>query len=77
MGVGSAAMIHAALATPAIDPDRYPCDIIGPFFYEDDMVKTPLRIIGGEAHANERPGLGVELDDEKVEQYRVRLTPSP
>src|SRR4051812_8577621 len=74
LGVGSAAMTHVALATAGVDPDRYPCDIIGPLFYEDDIVREPLKIIGGEAHGNDRPGLGVELDEEKVERYRVRET---
>src|SRR5205823_5124866 len=72
LGVGSAAMIHTALSTPGVDPEHYPCDIIGPMFYEDDVVKNPLRIIGGEAHANDAPGLGIELDEQKVERYRVR-----
>jgi L-alanine-DL-glutamate epimerase-like enolase superfamily enzyme len=41
-------------------------------FYEDDILAEPLPIKGGEARVHERPGLGVELDDEKVEKYRVR-----
>lgn len=71
MGVGSAAMIHLALATRGVDADRFPCDIIGPLFYEDDVLIDPLPIKGGQARATEKPGLGVELDDEKVERYRV------
>src|SRR4029450_10332426 len=34
MGIGSAAMIHLAIATKGIHPEVFPCDIIGPFFYE-------------------------------------------
>jgi muconate cycloisomerase len=71
LGVGSAAMIHLALSAPAIDADTYPCDIIGPLFYEDDVLAEPLPISGGSARIHNRPGLGVELDDEKVEKYRV------
>jgi muconate cycloisomerase len=67
MGVGSAAMIHLALSAP-ID---WPCDIIGPFFYTDDLLTHPLPLRGGEAHAPEGPGLGVELDEEKVARWRV------
>jgi muconate cycloisomerase len=55
-----------------VDAETYPCDIIGPLFYEDDIVREPLPIVPGSARANERPGLGVELDEEKVERYRVR-----
>jgi muconate cycloisomerase len=72
LGVGSAAMIHFALATPGVDADCYPCDIIGPMFYEDDILAEPLPISGGLARARVGPGLGVELDDEKVEKYRVQ-----
>ncbi len=71
LGIGSAAMTHLALSTRGIDAENYPCDIIGPFFYEDDIVQEPLPIKPGQADANQKPGLGVELDDEKVRRYRV------
>src|SRR5262249_29688177 len=72
LGVGSAAMTHLALATTGIAAEQFPCDIIGPFYYEDDIVREPLPIRPGRAEANRRPGLGVELDEEKIERYRVR-----
>ena len=71
LGVGAAAMLHLAVAHRGIDPDRYPCDIIGPLYYEDDILATPLSLGNGRAIPTERPGLGVELDDAKVEKYRV------
>ena len=72
LGVGSAAMLHLGLAHRGVTPDAYPCDIIGPFFYEDDILKEPLSLDRGRAVATDRPGLGVELDEAKVERYRVR-----
>ncbi|HEX2477430.1 MAG TPA: enolase C-terminal domain-like protein, partial [Lacipirellulaceae bacterium] len=72
LGVGSSAMVHLAVGAAGIDADTYPCDIIGPLFYEDDVLKEPLPISGGLAKVHNGPGLGVELDDEKVEAYRVR-----
>jgi muconate cycloisomerase len=71
LGVGSAAMIHLALSAPAIDAGSFPCDIIGPLFYEDDILTDPLPIRGGSAALHDRPGLGIELDEEKVAKYRV------
>lgn len=71
LGVGSAAMAHFATATAAVAAEEYPCDIIGPFFYEDDIVREPLLIAAGQARVNDRPGLGVELDEEKIRKYRV------
>jgi L-alanine-DL-glutamate epimerase-like enolase superfamily enzyme len=72
LGVGSAAMVHLALASRGVTAEEFPCDIIGPLFYEDDIVREPLPIKAGEARANDKPGLGVELDEEKVERYRVK-----
>ena len=71
MGIASAAMIHLAMALPAISAEEFPCDILGPFFYEGDLLAEPLPISAGKAHPFERPGLGVELDERKVEMYRV------
>ena len=72
MGVASAAMIHLGMATSAIAAEDFPCDILGPFFYEDDLLKEPLSIEAGKARPNDKPGLGVELDEKKLEKYRVR-----
>ena len=71
LGVASAAMIHLAMATPGIGAEEFPCDILGPFFYEDDLLVEPLPITGGAARPLEKPGLGVELDERKLAKYRV------
>lgn len=71
MGVASAAMIHLAMANPAIAADEFPCDILSPFFYEGDVLTEPLPIEAGRASPSGQPGLGVELDERKVEIYRV------
>lgn len=72
LGVGSAAMLHLGSAHRGITPDDYPCDIIGPYYYEDDILQQPLALAGGRAAPTDAPGLGVVLDDAKVEKYRVR-----
>jgi muconate cycloisomerase len=71
LGVGSAAMVHLAIATGGITAEEFPCDIIGPFYYEDDIVRQPLPVTPGVAHPNDLPGLGIELDDKKIAKYRV------
>jgi muconate cycloisomerase len=71
MGIGTAAMLHLAIATPGMVSGQFPCDIIGPFYYEDELLREPLDLRGGESRVPGRPGLGVELDDEKVNRYRV------
>jgi L-alanine-DL-glutamate epimerase-like enolase superfamily enzyme len=72
LGVGSAAMIHLGVACRGVTPDEYPCDIIGPFYYEDDILTRPLSLGGGRAVPPTGPGLGVELDEGKVVEYRAR-----
>jgi muconate cycloisomerase len=64
-------MIHLAIATRGINGEEFPCDIIGPFYYEDDIVQKSLPIIPGMAKPNDVPGLGVDLDDEKIAKYRI------
>jgi muconate cycloisomerase len=71
LGIACAAMIHLAMATPGIGAEEFPCDILGPFFYEADLLAEPLPIAAGSARPFERPGLGVELDEEQVERFRV------
>lgn len=72
LGVASAAMIHLAMSTLGIAAEEFPCDILTPFYYEEDILAEPLPIIAGEARPLEKPGLGVELNEEVVEKYRVR-----
>ena len=38
----------------------------------ESVLAEPLPLKPGEARPPEKPGLGVELDEEKVERYRVR-----
>jgi muconate cycloisomerase len=72
LGVATAAMIHLAIATPGMGGLEFPCDILSTFFYESDLLAEPLPIIAGEARPHEKPGLGVELDRDRVEFYRVK-----
>jgi L-alanine-DL-glutamate epimerase-like enolase superfamily enzyme len=71
LGVGSAAMIHLAMATPGIAAEDFPCDIIGPLYYEAELLSEPLRISGGQAHPPHGPGLGVELNEKAIARFRV------
>lgn len=71
LGVGTAAMIHLAMATPGITAEEFPCDIIGPLYYTDDILTEPLALSDGKARPTDRPGLGVELDEDTVRRYRV------
>ena len=70
LGPALAAHIHLAMATPGLADAIVPCDIISTFYYTDDILAEPLPIRAGWAEPPSRPGLGVELDEEKLEHYR-------
>jgi L-Ala-D/L-Glu epimerase len=40
---------------------------------EDDLLVTPLKIAGGELRAKDAPGLGIEIDEQKLNKYRLAL----
>ncbi len=69
LGVASAAMIHLAMASRGIGAEEFPCDIIGPFYYEADVLAEPLPIKASVAWIHEKPGLGVELDMVQVRRF--------
>jgi muconate cycloisomerase len=81
-GVGNAANVHFALATPAIS---LPCVIpvtapkgAAPYstagrYYEDDIVTRPFVVERGAVLALDEPGLGIEIDEDKLEAFRDDL----
>jgi len=71
LGIASAAMAHLATATTGIGAEEFPCDILGPLAYEEDLLTEPLQFRDGAIRAPDKPGLGVELDEAKLARYRV------
>ena len=63
-------MLHLGAALPTIASERYPGDFIGPLYHEADMLRTPLTLGPAAARVPDGPGLGVELDEGQLEQYR-------
>ena len=69
-----AASLHLGTALPnAI----YPCDLLGPRLHVADVATAPLSIHAGQGTAPETAGLGVELDRDVLENYRVDSFDSP
>ena len=71
LGVASAAMAHLAMASPGIGAEEFPCDILNPVAYLDDVVTERLEFREGKVRASSRPGLGVELDEAKLKLYQI------
>ena len=71
LGVATALMAHLGAAVDIIADCPVPSDIIGPLYHEDDIVVTQPRMADGCVHAPDGPGLGVELDVDRVSAYSV------
>jgi len=65
LGISLAAMLHLAGATKNID---YACDTHWPWKNPEDdvIVGNPFEFVGGSLEVPRRPGLGVELDRERL-----------
>jgi muconate cycloisomerase len=73
LGIGSAAMLHLASASPGIHSEAYPADILGPHYHEADLLVEPLDLDFNGARVPEKPGLGVELDEAQLARFRVEF----
>ena len=78
LGVGNAANLHLGVAIriaelPSVCPVTKPAGAAGPeiagVYYVDDVVTAPFRFEGGRVLCPEGPGLGIEVDPEKLARY--------
>ena len=69
LGVRDMSSVHAAAAAGC----ELPCDIIGHLFREDDLITRPIEMVNGSAIVPAAPGLGIELDTDALEKYRVPI----
>lgn len=78
-GVGNAANLHLSVAMKAVSlacvvpvsapAESRPTETVGRF-YRDDIITEPFRYEDGALIAPTGPGLGIEVDEEKVAKYR-------
>jgi muconate cycloisomerase len=79
-GVGNAANLHLVASTAAVTEagvfpvttvkGQEPTEMAGRM-YEDDIVTESFRFDDGFLLVPDKPGLGVELDPDKIERYRL------
>jgi len=67
-GVGTAAALHLVSSTPNFG---FCPDLVGPYLNADDIIKEPFEVKNGSLEVPKGPGLGVELDEEKVKKYAI------
>ncbi len=80
LGIGNAANLHLGAALPiaelpSVCPVTKPAGAAGPeiagIYYTDDIVTEPFRFEDGRVLCPDGPGLGVEVDTDKLAQYAV------
>lgn len=70
--VGAAAMMQFVVSTPNVCIESIPGDCLGPSYHEFSIVKEPLVIDGPFTTLPTRPGLGVDVDWDLVEQNKIK-----
>jgi muconate cycloisomerase len=79
-GIGNAANVHLAASTavaslPCVIPVSTPKgkgqNRIAGIYYQDDLIKEAFRFVDGAVVVSTKPGLGIEVDEEKLKQYRI------
>ena len=69
LAIAEAAALHLCAATANA---TLPSDLIGNYIREDDLAREPLLIKEGFMKVPEKPGLGVELDEEALQNYLIK-----
>lgn len=80
-GVGNLANIQLAAAAPAVvlscvvpvsTPAQHQNGQIGGIYYKDDLIREPLRLVDGAITVPTAPGMGIAVDERKIERYLVK-----
>ena len=80
-GVGNLANLHLAAAAapvtfdcvvPVSTPAEFQRGQLAGIYYTDDLIKEPFAFADGEVAVPEGPGMGIEVDTDKIERYRVK-----
>jgi muconate cycloisomerase len=83
MGIGNAANLHLGVSLerailPSVCPVTRLKGVDGPatagVYYLDDIVTEPLQFVDGHVLCPDGPGLGIEVDAEKLEYYALSET---
>ncbi|GAB5441281.1 MAG: dipeptide epimerase [Fuerstiella sp.] len=67
--VGAAAMMHFVVATQNVQIETIPGDCLGPSYHEFSVAHHPLKIEGPFTTLPDRPGLGIDVNWDLVQQH--------
>lgn len=63
--------LAASLALYAAYDLQYPAALNGPQFLDGTILKQPFAVVDGQLAVPSGPGLGVEVDEERIQEYLV------
>jgi muconate cycloisomerase len=73
LDIATAAMAHFVVATPNMQIEKYPGDMLGPVYHAVSLAANPaVDIRGPSVTLSERPGLGVDVDWNLVREHRCK-----
>lgn len=67
-GIATMACAHFAASTPIV---QYGCELFGPLLLVDDILANPIDYTERIVRVPTSPGLGAELDWDKIDNYRI------
>jgi len=70
LSIGTSAHAHLGASVPEL---HIAADTVGPLLYTEDVVKERVRFEGNCLHVPEGPGLGMEIDENRLEELRAPL----
>lgn len=65
--IGAAAGLHVAAASPAVDLG---CELYGQYMLQEDIARQPFDLHDGALMVPQKPGLGIEVDETRLDRYR-------
>jgi len=66
MGPGTLFSAHFAISTANVSLAN---ELVGPDLLADDILTEPVTVKDGAVHLSDRPGIGIELDPDKMKRY--------
>ncbi len=73
LDVASAAMAHVVVGCQNMRIESVPGDLLGPDYHEFSIAHQPLEIQGPLVTLSDRPGLGIDVDWQRVEACRCPI----
>ena len=69
LGIGTAAFVHLAVSSENV---KISSDLDGPGILVDDIISEPFLYNKGKLEPYKNPGLGVELDENKIKKWELK-----